>query len=527
MITEKRLLELIESLESYNVEKTTSTKDVGKFCKAICAFANDYPNSGKPGYLLIGVNDDGKLSHLRITDELNKEISGLRTDGNILPIPQMSVGNFRFSEGDVLVVEVLPSKDAPVRYEGRTWIRNGARKGIATFEEEQRLAERRVSSNKSFDASPCLESSIEDLDLNLIMSLYMPNILSEDILSIDSRNIKDKLASVKLFDKAHDCPTNAAIILFGINPTRFIPGAYVQYVEFKGKDNASAVVNEKIFKGNLISILNDTKTFTDLAVIKTKPIRASIFEEVPQSNYPSWAIRELLMNAFMHRDYFSNAPIRYYQYSDRIDIINPGGLYGCVNADNFPNANDYRNPTIAEAMKALGFVNRFNSGIARVQKELSDNGNGIAIFNVEDISRFCVKVGTAVFRTTKSTGEILSDITVGYNSEPKTSGILRDCGTNYEMESIISDLSSRSLIMLSCCHHEDLSRKELFDLIGLSSQTNNVKVHLDPLIENGLLVRTEKSIKSKNQKYHLTQKGYELLTYLSYKNHQVHSYDLM
>ena len=71
-----------------------------------------------------------------------------------------------------------------------------------------------------------------------------------------------------------------------------------------------------------------------------------------------WATRELVMNAICHRDYESNGPIQFYQYADRIEIENHGGLYGRANEQNFPNVNDYRNLIVAEGMKVLGFVNR-------------------------------------------------------------------------------------------------------------------------------------------------------------------------
>ena len=69
---------------------------------------------------------------------------------------------------------------------------------------------------------------------------------------------------------------------------------------------------------------------------------------------------------------------------------NPGGLYGKVSPDNFPNVSDYRNPFIAEAMKVLGYVNRFSRGVYRVQKELEENGNGQASFDFSLITAFRV-----------------------------------------------------------------------------------------------------------------------------------------
>jgi ATP-dependent DNA helicase RecG len=108
------------------------------------------------------------------------------------------------------------------------------------------------------------------------------------------------------------------------------------------------------------------------------------------SKYPHWATRELLMNAVMHRDYECNAPVQFYEYDDRIEVLNPGRLYGKVSPDNFPNISDYRNPCIAEAIKILGYVNRFSRGVYRVQKELVENGNGEASFDFSLITAFRV-----------------------------------------------------------------------------------------------------------------------------------------
>ena len=93
--------------------------------------------------------------------------------------------------------------------------------------------------------------------------------------------------------------------------------------------------------------------------------------------------RELLLNAVMHRAYDSTAPIRFYWFRDRIEIQNPGSLYGEANPQNFPNQNAYRNPVIAEVLKNLGYVNRFGQGIMRVEQALAEGGNPSAQFSFE------------------------------------------------------------------------------------------------------------------------------------------------
>ena len=88
----------------------------------------------------------------------------------------------------------------------------------------------------------------------------------------------------------------------------------------------------------------------------------------------------------MHRTYEStNAPIRVYWFENRIEIHSPGGPFGVVTKENFglPGITDYRNPHIAEAMKVLGYVQRFGVGIATAQRALAQNGNPPVEFDVQ------------------------------------------------------------------------------------------------------------------------------------------------
>jgi len=486
MISQEDIRNLLYEPESFRIEKTVSVTDSDKFCQAICAFANDMPDSRKRGYLLIGVKDDGSLSGLQATDSILKEISGLRTDGNILPQPNMTVQTAHFDDGDVIVVEVTPSYEPPVRYRGRTYIRVGPRKDIATLEEENILTEKRQYYVRSFDVSPCRDASLDDIDQPLFMNSYLPLAVSPEIIEKDTRNIKDKMASLRLYDKTRDCPTNAAILLFGKNVDYFFPGAYVQFVQFDGEDNAAEIVNQNEFRGNLMSVLPILKTFVETSVIKKWPVPVSALQEKIKYNYPEWAIRELLMNAIMHREYSGNTPIKFYIYSDRLEITNPGGLYGNARPENFPDVNDYRNPVISEALKILGYVNKYNRGVARVKQELRENGNGEAIFTLDKITVFAVRVFD-----NKTDDSSISDVNV--------SPILLD------------RISKRGADILRFCLAKERTRQEIFDHLGISSQTANVRAHLYPLIDAGLIEYKKKEAATRGQRYLITGKGKQYL----------------
>ena len=392
MITKAELRQLLKSTETYRIERTVSTGNKDKF-SAICAFSNDLPGSHKNGYLIIGAEDNGDIKPgFKVTDALLKNIAALRSDGNILPIPTMSVDRFAFPEGDLLVCEVQPSPMTPVRYRGRVFVRIGPRRDIASEDEERILTERRTANMATFDVTPCLRAKLSDLNVDMIRNGYLPKAVDADVLAGDSRSLEEQMASVGLYDMDNHCPTNAAVILFAHRPKQFIPGAYVQYVKFGGTDKASEILNERVFTSCLFDQLPKLDTFTENSVVTTRPVPVTAFREEQVVNYPREAIRELLLNAVMHRDYSSNMPIRYYEFSDRLEIMNAGGLYGKARPENFPHVNDYRNPIIAEALKNLGYVNMFNRGVSRVKELFKENGNPPIDFNVDKITVFEVVV---------------------------------------------------------------------------------------------------------------------------------------
>jgi ATP-dependent DNA helicase RecG len=392
MITEEKVIELLTDMESDLIERTISVKE-NKLGPAVCALSNDFPNHKEPGYILLGVHDDGKLAGMKWTDDELQSIGNVKTNGNVLPQPSLVVSPvFKFPEGEVVVVQVTPSSYPPVRYDGRCWIRVGPRRDRATVDEEKILVERRASYAKTYDLVPALGAALDDLAIEYFKSTYLSAAIDKVTLRENGRGIEQQLASLRFFDLKENCPTNAGILLFGLNPEFYLPGAYIQYVKFKGEEMTNDVDFEKKFSGALITELNTIDDFIKNIIVKERPVKNSSFQEETIRNYPFWALRELLMNAIMHRSYESNSPIYIYEFTNRIEILNPGGLYGDVNALNFPNASDYRNVVIAEALRVMGYVNRFNYGVRRAVDELTKNGNGQPDFDLTLGTKFKVSI---------------------------------------------------------------------------------------------------------------------------------------
>jgi len=264
-MNDQELATLLNDLESDRVERKASISDRNIIRQAICAFANDLPNHQQPGVLFIGVNNDGTCANLPISDQLLLTLSDIRSDGNILPFPDMIVQKRTIIGCELVVVIVEPSDAPPVRFNGRVWVRVDPRRATATQQEERRLAEKRRAKDLPFDILPLPSASLDDLDLD--------------------------------------------------------------------------------------------------------------------------ALQQLARNAVMHRIYENTyAPVRITWFNDCIEIQNPGGPFGQVNKQNFgqPGVTDYRNPHLAEAMKNLGYVQRFGVGIQLARKELQKNGNPPPEFVVED-----------------------------------------------------------------------------------------------------------------------------------------------
>lgn len=382
MLTSEQLRGLLADLESDRVERTTSTSNTDKFAQAVCAFANDYPNHRRPGYLIVGAGDDGLPAGMTVTDELLLNLAGIRSDGNVLPPPAMSVEKVVLPGGELAVVEVQPSTVPPVRYKGRVYIRVGPRKGVANEQEERVLSERRASLVTSFDAHPVREAGVGDLTMRLFDEYRMHTVDAEAIAS-NHRTTEEKLASLRCFDLSAGVPTVAGILLFGTNPRYFMPGAYVQFLKFPGTTMIERPEDDLLVSGDLRSVLETVRqkivAYNHVAVLPGEGFRD---KEAP--DYPEWALRELFHNAVMHRDYQSNTPIRFYWFSDRIEIQSPGGLYGEVTKETLDRRNSYRNPVLAEAMRSMDYVNRYGYGIQRARAMLSANGHPPPEFEIDD-----------------------------------------------------------------------------------------------------------------------------------------------
>ncbi len=353
-----------------------SSKIKAKFLSCLCAFANDLAESNEAGYFLFGVDDASfDRSGARIDDKTKLRLSDW-IDNNITPPISYSFIADSNSSGDVLLVQVAVSQHPPHRYKKRIWVRRGPKTVEATKADEDRLASKAAHHiGKDFVDQPVLQSSIDDLAQDML-AVYWRSCASPETISDDDRTPQQQWAALGLYDLKRDCPNNAGLIAFP-HPERirdFFSNAYVRFVKTRALDldDVNAVIADKIVQGDFNSMVREIESLINAYNRSNQQTNGWKLDRVDE--YIPWTIRELLINAIIHRDYRLPSPIDFYWYRDRIEIKSPGGLVYPASIDTIGQIRAYRNGRLADVMKAWRYIEGYGSGINRVRKILTRHG---------------------------------------------------------------------------------------------------------------------------------------------------------
>lgn len=375
MINRDTLEHLFRGPEGERVERKRNANDLDGIRETICAFANNLSNNREPAVIFIGLENDGTCSNLPITDRLLTTLAGTRLDGKLTPFPVIAVDQVTIDRCTVIYVAIAPTDNPPIKLDNIAFVRIGPTTRRATPPEEQTLVEKRRWGNLPFDAHAVSGATTADLDLRRFELEFLPALVSPDALTANDRTLDQRLLALRLI-RPGGVPTTAAILMFGKTPTEFFPGAYVQVLRVSGTELTSTIIDQREFSGALPDQLRQLDEYVQLNI--RHPLEVGGPTHAQSADYPAEAIRQLLRNAVIHRTYEgTHSPVRMTWYSDRIEIISPGGPFGQVTAENFgmPGVADYRNPTLAALLKDLGFVERFGLGIAIARRALQANGN--------------------------------------------------------------------------------------------------------------------------------------------------------
>lgn len=390
-------LALILRRESDRIEWKESLAQTEEIIRAAAALANDLGGRGTSGFLVIGVDKRGKavdleLSDSQVDEELQKLSNRLRSI-KLLPTPTFDIEVIDHGGRMLFVVRVEPYPTPPVvTVNGVAWVRSGTTTVRATDADLQRLKERRPENAQPFDTRPVRGATLADLDeprLRLLHAAARDAVPEQETFpALEAWLTQRELGRPVAGDWT---PNAAAILVYGVTPLTWVPGAQVEFVRYGGTEVEAPVSTRRTIGGPLPGQLDVLWAQVEAHVAHVPaPSGGIVSAYAPQ--YPLEALKELVRNMVQHRQYEgTNAPGRVEWYEDRVEFSNPGGPFNRASEGEFGTHSDYRNPTTTRLLAELGYVERLGRGIRRVRKLLADNSNPGLEVVVDGFTRLIVR----------------------------------------------------------------------------------------------------------------------------------------
>lgn len=366
--------------ESGHVEWKES-HDAKDLLDAVCAFANDLADSKQAGTIVIGLDKSGaptgKYQRGDQADRVQQHLVNLLSSTKLMPHPVFRIEAHEHDGRLVFLLRVEPYAVPPVvKVNGVAWVRVGTVTRRASEADLRRLEERRPLHRQPFDTRPCEGATLDDLDRPLLLASYR----AARELDGDPDTFHDFerwLTHQELGAPAAAgwTPNNATVLVHGLSPQSFFPGAIVDIVRYGGTDYDAPILLRKSLTGALPEQLRGAWTVLEsLNMDVAGPelgIRAP-FEPM----YPLEVVKELVRNMIQHRDYAATrAPGRIAWFDDHIELANPGAPFGQAAIGQLGEHSEYRNPRITQALLELGYVERAGRGVRRARALLARHGH--------------------------------------------------------------------------------------------------------------------------------------------------------
>ena len=396
-ISVERLLRggVVES-ERIEFKADWDSKTVGpQVLRTICAFANDYYEVNG-GYVVLGVEEENERAVLPprgLTDEaLQAARKWIRTNCRRLDPPYVPIMSAEEVAGRRILVVWVPASlirphRAPAmrRQPARYWVRLGAE----TVDAEQRGDLLRnliaVSARVPWDDRPAHGSRTSDLSAASVRE-HLRAVASDLHRHSDEAEIYRRMR-LTMRTNGEDVPVNAALLLFSRDPTEWIRGAKIEVVHFHGEPSGD-ILAERTFHGGMLDQLQQAISYLDgqlTTYLQKQTIRSKRWR-----SFPMPAVRELLVNAVMHRGYGPENPdpIRVFIYPGRLVVGSyPGPMPGWEPRHFLPGASlpviPSRNRRIAEFLMEREFAEGRFTGLEKVFLAMRRNGSPVPVFEFD------------------------------------------------------------------------------------------------------------------------------------------------
>ncbi len=382
MTRAKHIAELIAQGENSAVEFKSAQVRAESIAKELVAFSNT-----QGGVLLIGVEDNSEVSGIDLDVDATKEWVANIARENVIPPIVPIIEKSIFQGKNIIKIDIGKGRDKPYQTNKHQFlIRVGSTNRTATQAELMRLFQQ--SGVYHYDKQGIDATSIKDLNLTKIdeyFDRYQVDFSHED----DPERI---LINTDILDD-QGLTTIAGLLVFGINPQRYLSEACISFAHFSGTEISDELIDKQVISGTL-----DLQVDSTLAVIKNNLLQPSRIKGTKRFNtslqYPDKVFRELLVNACVHRNYAINGSrIRIFMFDDRIEFISPGRLPNTITIGKLKSGVSYAsNPVVVKFMENLRYIDKLGRGLPMVYQTAVQNNKKVIFEEVGEEFRVTLEL---------------------------------------------------------------------------------------------------------------------------------------
>ena len=335
--------------ETQNIEWKSNWHN--DYLKWICGFAN-----ASGGKIYIGTDDNGKIIGVKNYKSLMESIPnqiqsalGILTNVNLL------------SEGKLYYIEIdVRLSSVPVSLRGRYYFRSGSTKKELTGNTLNEFLLKKMGNtwDNIIETSVTLDS-IDPLAIDTFLKAVKESGRFPDMTGLSNKDILEKLGL--LVDAGLK---RAALVLFAKNPAQFFPNTMVKIGRFADSD--ADLRFQEVVEGNLIKVLEETLDILNNKFL-IRPVSFEGIQRIERHEYPTAALREMLLNALVHRNYMGSM-IQIKVYDHKISIWNEGLLPEGMTSDSLKKNHPSRprNPLVADACFKAGYIDSWGRGTLKI-----------------------------------------------------------------------------------------------------------------------------------------------------------------
>ncbi|MCX6143335.1 MAG: putative DNA binding domain-containing protein [Ignavibacteriales bacterium] len=376
MKREQLIRDLIRQGESEQLELKAEVRNE-VIAKTICGFLN-----GEGGQVVVGVTGEGKVVGVKNAERTESELQRYLID-TIVPEAPVTVSTEQVGDKDILLVKVWGGSRKPYVFGGSIFYRRGSQTVAATSREISDLIQTRQQTDALWERQPALRVEVDDLDLEEIRNTIR-HINESGRGKTLSDDIPEFLSYHGLYQNGH--VSNAAVVLFGKEPARFIPQICVRFSVFASGKTGSSFSEDRVLEGNLFKNIEEIQDLFKKHIAFRSKFDKTQWQRTDGFLYPMDALREGVLNALVHRDYSNvSGTASVFVFPDKIEISNYGRLPHEITIADL-RRNHYslpHNPDIAQMCFLKGYIEKIGRGTLKIIEACKSAGLKEPVWSTE------------------------------------------------------------------------------------------------------------------------------------------------